>query len=384
MNKAILLILLGLLPGRAIGQSAPPPEPKPKSVRPPLERLLPHYGFGMNAMSNVKDWPESAQKESGIAWDFLYIYIVGNEWEEGWLNAFLGRCRRLGATPLISYYHLMSDGRKKGYKGSEPEVVFRALKDKDLMRAYLEDTKRLFLFLSKHPGPVIYHSEADSWTFVQWLATGETHDGGQCPAAVKSTGMPEASSCDDTVAGFARALLGLRDRYAPRNVYLGLSAQDFRVGTAPEKTVKYVNSLGGNRWDVLIEGTIGHIYRKEGPGFWDTLDEAACQQYLKWMATVSRGVGLKVLNWQIPVGLGDYTLIARYPEKGRLTEYANAGSMGCLIEIGTDPYKGGVWDFHKGMNVTPAGGLKGTTPSELLQERLGLYYKRPLKTGAAK
>jgi hypothetical protein len=371
MMRAILILPL-------LGLALQAQEARPKSPRTPLERLLPHYGFGMNAMSNVKDWPETAQKE-GVRWEFLYVYIVGVEWEEGWLNTFLSRCRRAGAIPLISYYHLMSDGRKKGYKGGEPEVVFRALKDKDLMRAYLEDTRRLFQFLANHPGPVIYHSEADSWNFVQWLATGDTHDGAQCPAAVKSTGVPEAASCDDTVAGFARALLALRDRYAPRNVYMGLSAQDFRAGTAPEKTVKYVNSLGGNRWDILIEGTLGHIYKKEGAGFWESLDETAVQQYLKWMSTVSRGTGLRYLNWQIPVGLGDYTLIARYPEKGRLAEYSRAGSIGCLLEIGTDPYKGGVWDFHKGMNVTPSGGLKGTTPAELLKERLLLYSRKPLK-----
>lgn len=375
--KALVGLSLAFIP---LAAQAPPA----KSPRVPLERLLPHYGFGMNAMSNVKDWPETAQKEAGIGWNFLYTYIVGADWEEGWLNGFLGRCRRAGAIPLISYYHLLHDGRKKGYSGGEPEVVFRSLKDKDLMRAYLEDTKRLFVFLAKQPGPVIYHSEADSWNFVQWLATNDTHDGGQCPAAVKSTGMPEAAAFDDTAAGFARALLHLRDLYAPRSVYMGLSAQDFRVGTAPEKTVKYVASLGGNRWDLLVEGTLGHIYKKQGPGFWETLDENACQQYLKWMATVSRGTGLKFLNWQIPVGLGDYTLIAKFPERERLGEYFRAGSIGCLFEIGSDPYKGGVWDFHKGMNVTPAGGLKGSTPAELLKERLSLYYRKPLRFAGRK
>src|SRR4029077_1103396 len=70
MTRAFFLILLGSVPLLAEAQAPPP-----KSPRIPLERLLPHYGFGMNAMSNVKDWPETAQKEPGVNWDFLYIYI---------------------------------------------------------------------------------------------------------------------------------------------------------------------------------------------------------------------------------------------------------------------------------------------------------------------
>jgi len=136
-------------------QIAPhPPRTAPSPLRLRNERHVQRQGL-------ARDGPEGGRRQL----DFLYIYIVGNDWTKAGLNSFLSRARRVGATPLISCYHLLSDGRKKGYKGGEPEVVFRALKDKDLMRAYLEDTKRLFTVLSKHPAPVIYHSEADSWTF---------------------------------------------------------------------------------------------------------------------------------------------------------------------------------------------------------------------------
>jgi len=83
------------------------------------------------------------------------------------------------------------------------------------MRAYLEDTKRLFTVLSKHLRPVIYHSEADSWTFVQWLATDDTHDGRPVPRRVKvdrdaRRRLPARTRSRDSPA----RLLGLRDRYA--------------------------------------------------------------------------------------------------------------------------------------------------------------------------
>lgn len=36
------------------------------------------------------------------------------------------------------------------------------------------------------------------------------------------------------------------------------------------------------------------------------------------------------------------------------------------------------------MNVTPAGGLKESTPAELLKERLALYYRKPLRFAGRK
>jgi len=64
MSRAffVFLLMAVALPARV--------KPAAQSPRIPLERLLPHYGLRMNAMSNVKDWPETAQKEAGVNWDF--------------------------------------------------------------------------------------------------------------------------------------------------------------------------------------------------------------------------------------------------------------------------------------------------------------------------
>lgn len=46
------------------------------------------------------------------------------------------------------------------------------------------------------------------------------------PVAVAASGHPELSDLPDTIAGYAQALIRLRDTYAPDNVYELTSSED--------------------------------------------------------------------------------------------------------------------------------------------------------------
>ncbi len=345
----------------------------------PIESVLPrHFGFGISCFSAAGDWPERMKQQHGVAWDFFYIYLVPVDdvrARNEHLANFLRRSEKAGAIPIVSFYQLLQRGQRRGLKGPEIEVVLQAVKDKDLMREYLADVKEVLQVLAKFPQPAIFHSEPDSWAFMEWHGTRDTHDALQCPAMVKSSGLPEAAGFDDNAAGLARAILRLRDLVAPR-VYMGIHAKDFRAGTRPYLPVKLIRDCG--KWDILIGDGIGHGYLKRDAGWWDTFSDDRLKLYMTWFGTLTRDLGLKYIHWQTVIGAGDYALMPDYTGKERLSSYIAAGSAACTFDLRGDPEKGGRSDPAHGYADRPPEGHPAMNTPQALIDRLERYYKKPL------
>ncbi|MBE7466350.1 MAG: hypothetical protein HS116_23015 [Planctomycetes bacterium] len=345
-------------------------------ARPPIETLLPpHFGFGISCYGSNGQWPERSKSELGVPWDFGYVYAFANS-EESYLTWFFERSERMRVRPVLSFYGLLKLGQEQGIAGTEIEIVLRVLKDPALMRRYLEAVKRLLQICAKQKQPVIFHVEPDSWAFMEWHGTEETHDATKCPAMVKSSGLPEAANFPDHAGGLGQALLHLRDLYAPR-VYMGFHCKDCRAGTNPELTVKFVRGCGA--WDILIGDGIGHVYGSRGTGWWDTFEEARFQRYMTWFGTVTRELGLKYIHWQSVIGKADYTLLPDYPARERVRAYMNAGGVAVLFDLQGDPDKGGGRSTpHHGYSDAPPPGHPAENTVQALCARLRKYYAQPI------
>jgi hypothetical protein len=164
----------------------------------------------VNTSSNWKDWNKDGELTSN----------------------YVRASRRAGVTPVLTYYQLL---QSKGppARGGEQGQDLANLDDKALMKGYYAD---LELALRRaHEASrgrlVVLHVEPDLWGYVEQRA-GRTDDPGSVPAAVASTGLAALAGLPDTAAGFAQAVVRLRDRIAPE-VRLGYHMSTWGTGTDP-------------------------------------------------------------------------------------------------------------------------------------------------------
>jgi hypothetical protein len=144
---------------------------------------------------------------------------------------------------------------------------------------------------------------------------------------VSGSGHGDVSGYDDNAAGLGRALLALRDEYAPE-VLMGWHASNFRVGTRPEVVTSFFSKMGP--WDLLV-GESMHNEADESE-WWLPWDEALTETNLTWIATVIQAAKLPMILWQLPIGSWDFHLIGNPDEEDMLARHAGAGVIAALFE----------------------------------------------------
>jgi hypothetical protein len=159
-----------------------------------------------------------------------YQYLTGGvNTPDGWshwnpdgtfVSLYVRESRVHGVTPVLTYYQLLqSHGAGDGRPEADKDLA--NLADATTMKAYYDDFA-LALQRTRDAAAgrlAILHVEPDLWGYVEQKAAA-TDDPATVPAAVASTGDPRLSGLPDTAAGFAQALVRLRDRIAP-DVRLG-------------------------------------------------------------------------------------------------------------------------------------------------------------------
>lgn len=352
------------------------------SQRPPsiVQVLPPNFSFGTSWFSATRDWSIDAQSQ-GVTWGYQYTYIFPTTSRaEGtqaiYFDWFWDRCKRTNAMPIMSYYGLLRMAEAASIGGSEIEKVVAVCKRPDSMRIYLQETIRLLKLANECPLPSIFHVEPDSWAFLEWHGSNDTHDANQVVVMVQSTGIPELTDFPDTAAGFGKALIHLRDLYAPK-VYMGFHAKDCRVATQAEKTVAFIKDCG--QWDILLGDGVGHIYDSRGDGWWNTFSDSRFQAYQRWYGTLTRELKLPYIHWQSIVGKADVTFLQNYPDDGRLQAYARMGAVGICFDIRGDPYAASqLSDANHGYAAKPPVGSPNEVSIAALVRRLAAYSKAPI------
>jgi hypothetical protein len=317
--------------------------------------------------------PGGAQHVRAEHASWRYQYLAGGvNTGSGWstwnpdgtfASRYVAESRRAGVTPVFTYYQLLQSKGAGDGKG-EADRDLANLGDATLMKAYYQDFALVLQRVhDEDKGRLaVVHVEPDLWGYVEQRA-GSSDDPNMVPAAVASSGDERLSGLPDTAAGFAQALIRLRDSIAPE-VKLGYHMSTWGTGTDPVQqspSLKTVDMLAGRsgkfynnlhaRFDVVFsdpsdrdDGYDLEVNHDHGRSRWTAGDYARDERWLRDMHTM---VGLPLVMWQIPLGNshlpntnGRYrdTHVQRLlgPDSRTRRAYRDAGVIAFLFGSGAD------------------------------------------------
>ena len=260
--------------------------------------------------------------------EMRYQYLAGgvgrdNHWtswqpDGTFVSRYVQESVEHGMLPVFTYYMIVQSapGDFTG-PGGEGAAVRANLAAPATMAAYYDDLRVFFQRAATHPDvPTVLHVEPDLWGFGHQAARGD--DAATVPVLVGSTGVPEVADLPDTLAGFAQAVVRLRDRHAP-NVLLGYHVSVWGTGTdiflsdsgdaavdgLAARSVAFYRSLGV-RFDLAFSEFSDrdaafkeHVYGDRGRSWWDAAD---FRRHVRFIAAVVEGTGTRMVLWQIPYG----------------------------------------------------------------------------------
>jgi hypothetical protein len=215
--------------------------------------------------------------------------------------------------PVFPYYMLLQSSPAGD---DEKQTDLEHVNSIEVMRAYYADLKLFFQRARQATTkPVVLHVEPDFWGYAQQASQGD--DASTVPAAVASTGLPELADLPDTVAGFAQAVVALRDQLAP-NVILAYhmsiwgtlhdivyeKPSNATVSRYAARSAAFERSLDA-RFDIAFgeysDRDAGFYQVNQGnPKLW--FKPADFRRHLLYMKTFVRLAKLRMVIWQIPYG----------------------------------------------------------------------------------
>jgi hypothetical protein len=280
-------------------------------------------GFPATLQLGINDGPGGAAAVHAMApFGFRYQYLAGGantgrgwtSWGSDFVSAYSRESRNVGMIPVFTYYMLYQSS--PGGSMGESSGIAANLGNSVTMAAYYNDLKQFFLQAAAAGGTTVLHVEPDLWGYVQQRAAGD--DSRTVAAKVGGSGMPDVAGLPDNIAGFAQAIVRLRDRYAA-NVLLGFhvstwaTGNDFIYSDPSDATVdalgvrsgRFYQSLGA-RFDVsfaeFTDRDAGFKQAEYGDGgaSWFTADDY--RRHATWIGAFVRTARLRVVLWQIPFG----------------------------------------------------------------------------------
>jgi len=320
-KRRFLFVLVALLVPTALlvacsgGDSATPAgTPKPL---PPLSAIpagLPEdLGLGLMNGPQQLDWMTS----SGIRWDYRYQYLTGGvNTDGGWatwgtpggsfLGDYLQQSLQNKYIPVLTYYQIVPS-----QPNPTSEDVLPKLRNASTMNAYYADWESLMRQLGAYGKTAIVHVEPDLWGYME-RANG---DATKVKVDVQSSGAASVAGFDDSAAGFAQALVHLRDLYAP-NVVLGFHVSDWATGkdlilnkanpvATAAKIGAFYRSLGA-QFDLLFvdasdrDAAWYQAQRGDGGAHW--WKDADFERFGTFVNSIVRETGRWAVVWQVPIG----------------------------------------------------------------------------------
>lgn len=296
------------------------------------------FGVGSSIFgdSGTAWYGDAAAAPNDVDWTYGYMYATSDPHADldgySWIVNFrLDTAEEAGATiPTATLYRMLYVGQEHGYSGEEPAVVQQMLADPAAVKDYIDDLIVTLEVLNARATPSLLHVEPDSWGFMMWAFDGfDAQGNGDATAvdvALSGANHPALAgeSFSDDAAGLARAMLYLRDQYAPE-VRMGFHASNFRVGTSPEVVTSFYSTLGD--WDVIV--TEAPHMSGSTSSSWD-LGDTDNQNNINWFRTVSETTGLPIIIWQIYVEDAASYLGAWPSNQDNMTAFAENGVVAIL------------------------------------------------------
>jgi hypothetical protein len=257
--------------------------------------------------------------------DYRYQYLAGGvNTGDGWptwnpngsfVTMYARESFAAHVTPVFTLYTIRQSlpGRDIG---DESRADLGNLANTATMRDWYANARLLFQRAGAFRKRVIVHVEPDLWGYVEQAAAGD--DAARVPAVVASSGDTELAGLPNTVSGFARAVVRLRDKFAP-NVVLGYhlsvwgSKTDIALQDPPDRQVDalarraahFYRSLGA-RFDVTFAEFSDRdsafkqiVYGDGGASWWNPGD---FRRDVRFDQAYSRATGQRIVKWQIPLG----------------------------------------------------------------------------------
>jgi hypothetical protein len=216
-------------------------------------------------------------------------------------------------TPVFSYYQLLQSA--PGNTLSEPASDFANLANVSTMSAWYGDLKLFFQRAgAQSQTAVVLHVEPDLWGYIQ-QRYGD--DAKAAPVQVAATGLSELAALPDDASGFARAIVKLRDAYAP-NVILAYALSywgtnhdplyekptDATLDTWSARSATFYASLGA-AFDVVFaefsdrDADFKRYQQGDSGAWWYAADFA---RNIRYLTRVSALTQKRIVMWQIPLG----------------------------------------------------------------------------------
>jgi hypothetical protein len=260
--------------------------------------------------------------------------------------------------PVFSYYQIRQSLPGAGV-ADELTADLGNLDDPATMRAYFLDLRAFFARAARAHGPVVLHLEPDLFGYIEQRAAGR--GAAVVPAAVAATGLPQLHGLPDNAAGFAQAVLALRDAYAP-NVLVGYPISIWgtnldihlshpstpQVDRMAAESVAFYRSLHASfdlTFTEMTDRDAGYAQTVDGEhgAWWHAVD---FEHDLHFLADYHRRVRTPIVMWQIPIGNTASPLLNNTPyhyrdnkvqwilgagNRGHLLAYVRAGVVAFLF-----------------------------------------------------
>ena len=255
---------------------------------------------------------------------FRYQYLAGGvNTGRGWTTwdanaqfpiTYMRESARNGMTPVFSYYQLLQSA--PGNALGEPAGDYANLTNTQTMAAYFADLRTLFQRMgSESATTAVVHVEPDLWGYIQ-RRYGDDPTSAQ--VMVAATGVSELTDLPDDASGLARAVVRLRDLYAP-NVLLAYQLSywgtnhdpliekpsDATVDAYAARSATFFNALGA-RFDLSFaefsDRDAGLASAQSGGSnarWWYAADFARNVRYLAKFSALTQK---RIVMWQIPLG----------------------------------------------------------------------------------
>ena len=322
----------------------------------------------------MTDGPDGAAALRATApFAFRYQYLAGGvNTGKGWSTwdadaqfpvLYIKESASNRITPVFTYYMVRHSAPGNAMEETAGDLA--NLANASTMAAVFADLKLFFQRAGTQSATtVVLHVEPDLWGFMQ-------HQNGDDPAAtpvqVAATGMGELAGLPDNASGFARAIVKLRDTYAP-NVLLAYQLSlwgttvdpvvqdptDPQIDALAARSASFFNSLHAS-FDLSFAEFADRDAarsRAEGSGVYDPWwypdDFARNVRYLARFSTLTQK---RIVMWQIPLGntkmraennswnhYQDNKVEWLFDDPGRanLSAYARAGVIAFLFGRGGD------------------------------------------------
>jgi hypothetical protein len=375
-------------------------------------------GWPSRAMElGMADGPDGAAAMRATArFAFRYQYLSGGvntgsgwaTWNSGaqFVTYYIQDSVRNGLVPVFSYYQMLQSAPGNGL--GEPAGNFANLQNTSTMAAYFADLRLFFQRAGAEPAAtVVLHVEPDLWGYIQ-QRYGD--DPTAAPVRVAATGLSELAGIADNAAGFARAILKLRDTYAP-NVIVAYDLSTFGTNHDPfyekppdatldqwsARSAAFFNALGA-RFDLVFGGfsdrdaAFKRYQRGDARAWWYPEDFAREARYLARFSALTQK---RLVMWQIPLGNArmramnntwnhyqDSTVewLLDDPGRANLSAYLRAGVIAFLFGRGADGATCACDAAGDGVtNPAPIGGntrqsLNSDDDGGYFRERAAAYY----------